>query len=339
MALYAFDGTGDSWDQTSAITPTAKTNNDRYLTNVVFFYKEYVDSGLQGEYFSGVGSAERITNRIVGGAFGLGAMGVVKRAFDRLQANYKNGDQVIDIVGYSRGAALARAFADKTFRDYKKLIDPKGNFLTTPPKIRFIGLFDTVASFGNPLNDNELLFQERVPKTAQNTFHAMSLDVRKIGFGLDRTYGENVLEVWFRGGHGDVGGNATLSNGLPNRGRTNIALTFMLKKAQAAGVELNATDYPMDIKAPVVVDGNSDRLSEDRSRQYRSHDIFHYSLFDAAGQVIDFPGCVPLPAREKLVIEELSNESELSEQRLLQLTPELSAKYPDTRSIYNKLYE
>ena len=57
MALYAFDGTGDAWDQKSPITPTAKTNNDRYLTNVVFFYKEYVESGLRGEYFPGVGSS------------------------------------------------------------------------------------------------------------------------------------------------------------------------------------------------------------------------------------------------------------------------------------------
>ncbi|MEM8809127.1 MAG: DUF2235 domain-containing protein [Cyanobacteria bacterium P01_G01_bin.38] len=340
MALYAFDGTGDAWDQESLITPTTKTKNDRYLTNVVFFYKEYIESGLQAEYLPGVGSATRLTNRIIGGAFGLGARGVVNNAFDKLKAHYKNGDRVIDIVGYSRGAAIARAFADKTFQDYAQLIDNNGHPLIEPPEIRFIGLFDTVASFGSPLNDNELLFQERIPKTAKYTFHAMSLDVRKIGFGLDRAYGENVLEVWFRGGHGDIGGNSTLSDGSPNRSRTNIALNFMLKKARAAGIELREpTNYPMDIKAPVVIDGNSETLDEDPSRQYRNHDIFHHSIFDASGQEISFPGCVELPERSQLVIEELDNESQLSELRLLQLTPELAKRYPDTASIYRKLYQ
>ncbi|MBE7382685.1 MAG: DUF2235 domain-containing protein [Leptolyngbya sp. SIO1E4] len=337
MALYAFDGTGDRWDAQSPITATTKTKNGRYLTNVVFFYAEYLKAGMQAEYFPGVGSSVSITDRIVGGAFGAGASGVINAAFRKLKDHFKSGDQTIDIIGYSRGAALARAFADKTFKDYSELVDKTGKPLNGPPDIRFIGLFDTVASFGMPLNDTELFFQERIPISAQNTFHAMALDVRRAGFGLDRAYGENVLEVWFRGGHGDIGGNSELSNGLPNRNRTNLALVFMLQKARAVGINLKETfDYPIDIHAPVVIDENN--LDDDPSRQHRNHDVFHYSFFDEAKQVIEFPGCVPLPERSQLVIEEVSNEPQLSEPRLLQLTPELSAKYPDTQSIYNKLY-
>jgi len=70
-----------------------------------------------------------------------------------------------------------------------------------------------------------------------------------------------------------------------------------------------------------------------------NYGICHYSLFDEAGQAITLPGCIDLPERHKLVTEEIFNESLLAEQRLLQLTPELSEKYPDTQSIYNKLYE
>ena len=339
MALYAFDGTGDRWDQKSQITPTAKTQNGRYLTNVVLFYKEYVESGMHAEYFPGVGSSISIFDRVFGGAFGIGALGLVGNAFRKLKEHYKRGDKVIDIIGYSRGAAIARVFADKTFRDYKKLVDENGQQLTEPPEIRFIGLFDTVASFGNPFNDNELFFQERIPRSAKNAFHTMSLDLRKKGFGLDRAYGENVLEVWFRGGHGDIGGNSKLKNGDPNRNRTNIALIFMLKKAIAADIDLKVDfkDYPMDIEAPIDIDGNN--WDNDTSRQYRKHDVFHYSFFDAEGKEITFNGCVMLSERSKLVIEEIKNEPQLSEQRLLQLTPELLEKYPDTQSIYNKLYE
>ncbi len=337
MTLYAFDGTGDNWDQQSPITPTAKTQNGRYLTNVVLFYDEYRKAGMSAEYFRGVGSSARLTDRLVGGALGVGAKGVINNAFRKLQAHYKTGDRLIDIIGYSRGAAIARAFADKTFNDYEQLTGPNGKSLTEPPEIRFIGLFDTVASFGIPLNDRELFFQERIPKSAKNTFHAMALDVQKAGFGLDRVYGENVLEVWFRGGHGDVGGNSALENGQPNRDRTNISLLFMLKKAKAVGIDFkDEFNYPINITAPVVISDND--LEQDLSRQYRNYDIFHHSIFDAQGQVIDFSGCVPLPERQQLVIEEPVNESQLSEQRLIQLTPELSKRYPNTQAIYDQLY-
>jgi uncharacterized protein (DUF2235 family) len=128
---------------------------------------------------------------------------------------------VIDIIGYSRGAAIARMFADKTARDFSKL------GVEQPPLIRFVGLFDTVASFGNPLNDNEICFQHNLPWTVKNAYHAMSLDLHRSRFGLDRVFGNHVLEVWFRGGHGDVGGNSSLADKTtPNRLRTNISLNF-----------------------------------------------------------------------------------------------------------------
>jgi len=340
MALYAFDGTGDRWDQKSPITPTAKTPRDRYLTNVVLFYQEYLNAGLPAAYFPGVGSSISWMDRFLGTTLGFGALGVVRRAFNKLKQNIRNGDPVIDIIGYSRGAAIARIFADRTFRDYKKLRDANGRPLTQPPTIRFIGLFDTVASFGNPLNDNELFFQERIPRTAQHTFHAMALDVNRLGFGLDRAYGENVLEVWFRGGHGDIGGNSGLDDGkVPNRARTNIALTFMLKKAQeVAGIELNVNfdRYPMDIKAPVVIKANDPGV--DPSRQYHDHDIFHYSLFDENQIEVTYPGCVNIPDYDQVVIEAPANEAEVSEKRIIHLTPQLAAKYPNTQSIYRKLH-
>lgn len=339
MALYAFDGTQDRWEPGTPITLTAKTAGDRYLTNVVLFYDIYVTSGLPAAYFPGVGSSLNCIDRFLGKNFGFGALGIANRAFRKLQQNFRNGDTTIDIIGYSRGAAIARVFADKTFRNYQKLVTEKGHVLTAPPAIRFIGLFDTVASFGNPLNDNELFFQEHIPSSAQQTFHAMALDIKKLGFGLDRAYGENVLEVWFRGGHGDIGGNSELVTGEANRCRSNISLVFMVKKAISAGIPLNVdfSKYSVDNRAPIVISRND--LEEDESRHFRKYDIFHYSLFDAADKEIVFPGAVKLPERHQVVVEEIENEDQLSEQRLIQLTPYLSEKYPTTREIYKKLYE
>jgi hypothetical protein len=379
MALYAFDGTGDRWspgtrwklkdlreltseqkqELIATITSDAKTDKNRYLTNVVFFYKEYIKSGLHAEYFPGVGSGALFTTEIgitldfiFGGAFGIGAQGIMNQAFDKLKKNFDNDDKIIDIVGYSRGAAIACMFANKIFRDYEKI----SSSLREPPKIRFIGLFDTVASFGNPLNDNELFFKKDLPSNVENTFHAMSLDLNAQGFGLDRVYGENVLEVWFRGGHGDIGGNSSLEN-EPNRTRTNITLNFMLQKARSAKVELRHTlilppdvskdksltlTYPLDINAPIEVSRKSEH---DASRQPRQYDIFHYSFFDEkkeeikpriVGKSLPIPDLLP---RDRLVIEETYNEYQISRQQLLQLTPDLIAKFPDTNSLYDWLYK
>ena len=407
MALYAFDGTGDRWNPGTrwnlkdlrklndvqkdklldTITPEVKTDKGRYLTNVVFIYKEYVRAGGHAEYFPGVGSGawfETQTGKtldfIFGGAFGIGALGIVNQAFDRLKKNFKEGDYDIDIIGYSRGAAIARMFADKVFKDYSHLVGKKGKPLSnkkaqpiidkdgklkpplpiidengklnTAPPIRFVGLFDTVASFGSPFDENELSFQHVLPRTVDNAFHAMSVDLRRLGFGLDRAYGENVLEVWFRGGHGDIGGNSPMpptkppTNAMPNRGRTNITLSFMLKKAKASGIGLNfdVLDYPTNIKAPISVDDNIlDKLvQKDSSRIERKYDVFHHSFFDENGQEVKLKGgknSNPPLDRNTLVIEEEINESEISDQRLLQLTPDLAKKFPNNQSIYDLLHK
>jgi hypothetical protein len=378
MALYAFDGTGDRWspgtrwklkdlreltpkqkqELIATITPEQTTDKDRYLTNVVFFYKEYIESGLHAEYFPGVGSGALFETElgvtldfIFGGAFGIGAQGIVNQAFGKLQKNFEKGDKIIDIVGYSRGAAIACMFANKIFQECEK----KSRSLDELPKIRFIGLFDTVASFGNPLNDNEIFFKKDIPSNVENTFHAMSLDLNSLGFGLDRVDGENVLEVWFRGGHGDIGGNSSLED-RPNRDRTNITLNFMLQKARIAGVELRDTlilppdvsdnkplTYPIAIEAPIEV---SNKPRGDASRQPRKYDIFHYSFFDKKNKEIkprivgnDLPIDLNLPPRDRLVIEETYNESQISRQQLLQLTPDLIRKFPNTKSLYDWLYK
>jgi len=126
----------------------------------------------------------------------------------------------------------------------------------------------------------------------------------------------------------------------------------MLQKAKSAGATLreklilpnNASGeqltYPMDIEAPIQV---SDVYKGDASRQPRRYDIFHYSFFDKEGIEI-LPINIRssqaissnLPLRDQLVIEELFNEYQISEQQLLQLTPDLIRKFPNTQSLYNR---
>jgi hypothetical protein len=144
--------------------------------------------------------------------------------------------------------------------------------------------------------------------------------------------------VWFRGGHGDIGGTAETYDKQPNRARTNITLRFMLLKAKACGIQLGQLpDLEIDENARLDIDSNN--RDHDSSRRTRNYDIFHYTVYDnnLPGLVTDAIG-EPLPRRHEAVVEEVHNEVEVSEQRLLQLTQKLSANFPETQTIYDVLY-
>jgi hypothetical protein len=135
---------------------------------------------------------------------------------DHLCRNWAAGDTVIDIVGFSRGAA--------TSLDFSNLIHKKGirrprhrRRRRAAPQIRFLGVWDVVAAFGLANLGNEALnlgHHLELPKTnLRYCFHAMALDERRPSFINTRLPGAR--EVWFRGVHSDVGGgngNQPLNN-------------------------------------------------------------------------------------------------------------------------------
>ncbi|MFM8729094.1 MAG: T6SS phospholipase effector Tle1-like catalytic domain-containing protein, partial [Planctomycetaceae bacterium] len=117
--------------------------------------------------------------------------------------------------------------------------------------MRFLGLFDTVASFGIPWTDDDE-FRKDIPEFVQHTFHAMALDETRETFGIERCVGNRarITEVWFRGGHGDIGGNGAYfdrhGKEQPNRQRSNITLNWMVTKAHACGLDIAQSDSLTD---------------------------------------------------------------------------------------------
>lgn len=191
MALYAFDGT---WQQDE--------ENPAKDTNVVWFRDAYAD----GEVFyePGVGTRWGWLGRLAGAVGGAGGKRRVKEALAAFRRIQLTGDRNVDIVGFSRGAALALHFANSL---------PPG----TP--IRFLGLFDTVASFGIPGNNLNWGWNLKLPLTVERCCHAMALQETRYNFPLHRLDpSPTVSEVWFRGVHSDVGG------GNGNSGLSCIAL-------------------------------------------------------------------------------------------------------------------
>ena len=169
MALYAFDGTWDEWD------PTRSLSNDdiarETVTNVVIMCQAYERAGGFVSYAAGVGTRLGILGDVAGGVLGIGASRRVREQMRRLRNRYAT-DPIIDVVGYSRGAATARMFLDEIAEDFDTIRDANGQPLTAPPPVRFVGLFDTVASFGIPLGNIEWFFQPKLPANVQAAFHA-----------------------------------------------------------------------------------------------------------------------------------------------------------------------
>lgn len=151
----------------------------------------------------------------------------------------------------------------------------------TPP-IRFLGLWDVVASFGLSF-DTLVDFQsinigwniDEVPKNVQNCFHAMALDERQETFNVTRLDNENslpnVTEMWFRGNHSDVGG------GNKNPKRSNISLEWMLQNAHRCHLPVREDDIDLiandiDPKAPFILPTDAKR---DERRKTNKKDLYH----------------------------------------------------------------
>jgi uncharacterized protein (DUF2235 family) len=189
MALYAFDGTWNS-DQP----------NSEKDTNVAWFYSAYTGPK---RYWSGVGTRFGLLGRLAGGITGLGGHQRIREGLVELTKNFMAGDTVVDIVGFSRGAALAVDFANEVSRQ-TGLPGP------TPPVVRFLGVWDIVASFDIPGDSIDIGFDFKTPPNAQRCIHCMALDERRVLFPLTRLSGtgtneeSRLVELWFRGVHSDV---------------------------------------------------------------------------------------------------------------------------------------
>jgi uncharacterized protein (DUF2235 family) len=215
MALYAFDGT---WNEDE--------EDEGRDTNVARFCSAY--GGPNKFYLTGVGTRAGFVGKLLGGVAGVGGRIRTLEARRELEKNFRRGDRTIDIVGFSRGAALALNFANE--------IDEE---MAGAP-IRFLGLWDTVASFGLPGNDLNLAWHLTLPANVLKCYHAMALDERRGNFAPtrvkparagDATDGR-LEEVWFRGVHSDVGGGASV-------GLSSIALCWMLRRALANGLPMD----------------------------------------------------------------------------------------------------
>ena len=265
MALYAFDGTGND-DMADAA----------FDSNVVEFFNAYIDPQKNQDpdaprgslYLKGIGTRARTRfGRWLSEAIGFGGHDRVGQALQRLQRNVDAGDTTIDVIGFSRGAALAVSFANAVCRKHERL------------SIRFIGIWDLVGQFGVPGRRINAGHDLTCPSNATSCYHAMALDERRLLFPLTRLggtgnpAGSRLVEAWFRGVHSDVGG------GNGNAGLNWISLNWMFENARREGLPLD----PAAIVANLLHRGIAQQISDHKveigpAREILAIDLVHTSV-------------------------------------------------------------
>jgi len=168
----------------------------------------------------------------------------------------------LDLFGFSRGATAARSFLNQLLMHFG---NGDSTFCGIPLRVRFMGLFDTVASVGladaYPLPvDGHMHWGKKslltIPDCVEQCVHMVAAHENRVSFPVDLvragdTYPASCLEIVYPGMHADVGGGY----GLRDQGKgtqladgsvrhlqadklSQIPLNDMYERALQAGVPL-----------------------------------------------------------------------------------------------------
>ena len=212
--------------------------------------KRYKDKQI-GFYYIGVGNRfeNSSVGQALGQAMGMGASGLVDRAYLDVMRVYQPGDRIY-IFGFSRGAAIARLLA--------RAIDQRGapksvwtlrllgrHWVVWKSKravqqvggvpIAVLGCWDTVGAFGIAKTIAGIDFQKidmfkdlSIPDNVQQAYHLVALDEQRDSFAPtlmepDPINPGRIVEVWFSGDHANIGG------GWATPKLSDVTLDFMLR--------------------------------------------------------------------------------------------------------------
>ncbi len=171
-------------------------------------------------YYSGVGTRgnwlKRKLNALFAPPYG-DIEDILAQANEDLSNIFEQNDEIY-IFGFSRGAAIARMFAAHLSQ-----------------KVKFLGVFDTVAATRGSLDLNPDTFPASgvvfengtLGQHIEQAVHLVSLDEKRIVFQPTLfNHDDRVTEIWFAGVHSDIGGSYWFD------GLSDITLQFMLDKLQ-----------------------------------------------------------------------------------------------------------
>ena len=220
---------------------------------------------------------------------GHGFDSLIQRTYGWLASHYRPGDRIF-LLGYSRGAYAVRSLAgviDRVgllkrdhatergvklvYRHYQTGPDSgparafAARFCHAETGIEMVGVFDTVKSLGIKwpllwmlIKDKTGFHNHHLGSSIRHGFQALALHETRNAFApvlwdCPPGWEGNVEQVWFRGAHGDVGGQ--VGNMAEARPLANIPLVWMLDRAEAVGMALPQGwrgRFDTDATAPMV---------------------------------------------------------------------------------------
>jgi uncharacterized protein (DUF2235 family) len=262
-------------------------------TNIIRLWSSLVRDERQLTYYDpGVGTMgepraitrlRKFVSRLLDSGVGLGIRENFAEAYIFLAKHWNPGDAIY-LFGFSRGAYTVRAVAGaihmfglartehenlvphmwRTFANDDQDVDKRELFSTASRfkphfarsvRIRFLGVWDTVSSFGFMTRFRTLPYTRMNP-AVDVVRHAVSIDECRACFRDNlfeqATPDQDLKEVWFPGVHSDVGGGYSTNSG----GLAKIPLGWMLDEAGAEGLLVDPvrkraemTNPPPDVRA------------------------------------------------------------------------------------------
>lgn len=174
----------------------------------------------------------------MGSAGGKGAADRIRTAYDWVRSQVKSLDPkgaiTLNAFGFSRGAATARSF----WNAYRVWLSPE--LMAWPDRrFRFLGLFDSVASFGVGGGRRATPGHNCHLSDALGTtfYHAVAEDEFRANFRFNPA--EITSDVPYTGAHSDVGGGYKPNDQFRRNHLARIPLVRMFDAASTAGVGLN----------------------------------------------------------------------------------------------------
>jgi len=264
----------------SSLQPGHESN-----AGLLFRLLEERRDGLSVFYESGLQWADwRSASQVL---TGRGINRQICRAYGFLASRYRPGDRIY-LFGYSRGAFAVRSLAgvidqigliraeeatERNIRQvYRLYRHGASRRLTSAFKTRhchpeteiaMVGVFDTVKALGlrAPLlwrltEANHAFHYDQLGPSIRHGFHALAYHEKRLAYApllwnCPPGWQGHVEQVWFRGVHGDVGGQ--LHGAHHARPLANIPLVWMLGKAEGVGLPLPEgwqDRFPQDPHAP-----------------------------------------------------------------------------------------
>jgi len=239
----------------------------------------YYEPGLQWSHWRRCGDV----------VFGRGINRQIRRAYGYLASRWRPGDRIF-FLGFSRGAYAVRSLAGvidrvgllraehaternirQVYRHYECTPDsPAARTFASANchaqvEIEMIGAWDTVKSLGI---NAPVLWRLSAPRHAfhnhhlgrsvKRGVHALARNETRVAYSpvmweTDPDWEGELVQMWFRGTHGDVGGHLGGFNAA--RPLANIPFVWLMEQAEAAGLPLPRgwqAPYPRDAAAPSV---------------------------------------------------------------------------------------